>query len=110
RTTVDITACADAVDTASCDDLLANMFPAACRIRPGSRIDGEGCGSSLQCVSTHCEKPTLDCGVCAARHPVNGDCTSDDACLLGLVCAAQKCVTPGGLGAICNADTQPCRG
>jgi hypothetical protein len=109
RTTGDIVACADAAGRATCDDLLANNFPAACQPKPGARIDGEGCGSSLQCASTHCEKPAMDCGLCAPRHPVNGDCTSDDGCVSGLVCANKKCVMPGALGAGCS-DNQPCRG
>ena len=109
RTAADIAACADAAGRASCDDLLADIFPAACHAKAGTRIDGEGCGSSMQCASTHCEKPGTDCGVCAARRPVNGDCTSDDGCVVGLVCAARKCVTPGGPGSGCD-DAHPCRG
>jgi hypothetical protein len=109
RTAANIVACADAASVTSCDDLLANIFPAACHIKPGVRIDGEGCGSSMQCASTHCEKPMSDCGVCAARSPVNGTCSSDDGCAVGLVCAANKCVMPGGTGAICDA-ARPCRG
>jgi hypothetical protein len=109
QTPTDMVACARDASNAVCDDLLADMLPASCRIKPGPRLNGEGCGSSWQCMSTHCEKTTGDCGVCAPRAAANGACTVNGGCMPGLVCAMQKCVTPGQMGAACNA-ANPCRG
>ena len=45
-----------------------NVFPSVVPDQAGHRgLNGEGCGSSWQCMSTHCEKTTADCGVCAPR-------------------------------------------
>jgi len=109
HTTTDMVACAHDATNASCDDLLANNLPASCEIKPGARQNGQGCGSSWQCMSTHCEKTNGDCGVCAPRSAASGSCTVDEGCNLGLVCAAQKCVAPGALNASCG-DGAPCRG
>ena len=108
QTTTDMAACARDANNSTCDDLLANVFPASCQIKPGARLDGEGCGSSWQCQSTHCEKTTGDCGVCAPRAGAGGACTVDGGCTLGLVCAAQRCATPGASGGACSAMA-PCR-
>lgn len=107
-TTTDMAACARDANNASCDDLIANNFPASCQIKPGVRVNGEGCGSSWQCMSTHCEKTDGDCGVCAPRASASGACTVDEGCAQGLVCAAKKCVTPGAMNAPCG-DMAPCR-
>src|SRR5215831_9756386 len=61
HTTSDMVACAHDATSATCSDLLANNLPASCAIKPGLRLDGQGCGSSWQCMSTHCEKTTGDC-------------------------------------------------
>jgi len=108
QTTSDVAACARDANNSSCADLLANVFPASCQIKPGNRVNGEGCGSSWQCMSTHCEKPGGDCGVCAPRAAAGSACTGDEACVQGLVCAAQKCVAPAAMGAACGAMA-PCR-
>ena len=108
QTTTDRATCARDASNATCDDLVANIFPASCQIKPGARVNGEGCGSSWQCASTHCEKTDGDCGVCAPRAAANGACTVDEGCTVGLVCAAQKCVAPGAMGAACG-DAAPCR-
>jgi len=109
HTTTEMAACATAANTATCDDLLADNFPEPCRIKPGPRLNGEGCGSSWQCMSTHCEKTTGDCGTCAPRQAASGTCTVTEGCTLGLVCTNGKCVNPSALGGACDANT-PCRG
>jgi hypothetical protein len=109
RTTTDIVTCAKAVSGASCSDVLAQNFPSACQVTPGTVPNGGGCGSSWQCQSTHCEKPSAACGTCAARQPASGSCTTDDGCNVGMVCANKKCVVPGGLGNSCD-DNNPCQG
>jgi hypothetical protein len=108
ETTTDMVTCARDANSASCDDLISNNFPASCQIKPGARLNGEGCGSSWQCQSTHCEKGDGDCGVCAPRAGASGACTVDEGCTQGLVCAGQKCTTPGATTAPCS-DMAPCR-
>jgi len=108
-TTTDMVACARDAANATCDDLVNNNVPASCQVKPGTRLNGEGCGSSWQCMSAHCEKTTGDCGVCAPRAGAGGACTVTEGCTQGLACATGKCVTPGALGAPCS-DMAPCRG
>jgi hypothetical protein len=108
ETTADMIACARDAGNATCEDLIGNNLPASCQNKPGKRIDGEGCGSSWQCQSTHCEKMNSDCGVCGPRSSAGGACTVNEGCTQGLACAAGKCVTPGAAGAPCN-DMAPCR-
>jgi hypothetical protein len=108
QTTTGMVTCARDANNATCADLLANKFPTSCQIKPGNRINGEGCGSPWQCVSTHCERNSADCGVCAARAAAGGTCTMDEGCTLGLVCGAGRCVAPGAPGAACSAMA-PCR-
>jgi hypothetical protein len=108
RTTTDIVGCAQALRSASCADILGGNFPAICQIKPGTVVNGGGCGSSWQCQSTHCEKPTAACGTCSARQPAAGNCTSSDGCNVGLVCANGKCVIPGAVGARCDGN-DPCQ-
>jgi hypothetical protein len=109
RTPADLVACKQALTTATCPDLLANRFPAACTPKAGDTINGAACGSDWQCMSTYCAK-TGECGVCATRAAANGDCVAgDQGCATGLVCANKKCVAPAGTGADCNLPNQPCR-
>jgi hypothetical protein len=108
RTPANIVACADAAKKASCDDLIDNHLPAACDNTPGPTVNGGGCGSSLQCMSGHCEKGDNNCGTCAPRQTANGNCTVDEGCTPGLVCANQKCVAPKELGNDCDQNN-PCR-
>jgi hypothetical protein len=110
RTPADIQACATAVATSSCPSLLAGNFPDACQIKPGLLANGHGCGSDWQCQSTYCGgKQGLQCGVCGPRAATGGTCADTDGCLAGLVCANKRCVTPGTIGAACEATNQPCR-
>ena len=37
QTTTDMVTCARDATSASCDDLVANVFPASCQIKPGVR-------------------------------------------------------------------------
>jgi hypothetical protein len=109
RTPADLAACAQAVATASCPDLVAAKLPAACTIKPGAAINGTACGSDWQCQSTYCSKRG-QCGVCGPRAAAGGTCTVDGGCQPGLVCANSKCVTPGLSGATCDTTNQPCAG
>lgn len=109
RTPADMAACAQSVKSASCPDLVASKFPAACQVKPGSLMNGVACGSDWQCESTYCNTNGQACGACGPRAAANGNCTSDDGCVTGLVCANDKCVAPGGDGASCDPTRQPCR-
>jgi hypothetical protein len=108
RTADDLAACATALGTATCSDLLAGQMPSVCTAKPGTVINGRACGSDLQCQSTYCNK-TDTCGVCSPRQTAGGDCTVDAGCVAGLVCAHMKCVAPAGPGGDCNLPNQPCR-
>jgi hypothetical protein len=109
RTPDDVAACAHDASSAMCADLVAGRLPASCQVKPGTAPNGGACGSSWQCASTHCEKASnATCGTCAVRQPANGDCTVDEGCTAGLVCASGKCAAPVGLGAACDSKT-PCR-
>jgi hypothetical protein len=109
RTPADLSACAQAVMTTSCSDLVASKFPTACQVKPGTVANGQPCGSDWQCQSTYCNTAGATCGVCGPRAGVGGSCTSDDSCTTGLVCANSKCVTPGQEAATCDPTNQPCR-
>jgi hypothetical protein len=108
RTPDDLVACAKAAPSTACSDAIAGLFPAACEPRPGTVANGVACGSSLQCQSTYCNK-TDACGVCGPRHDAGGDCSVNEGCNKGLVCANKVCVAPAALGQPCNLPSQPCR-
>jgi hypothetical protein len=108
RAPSDLVACATALATASCSDLLAGTLPDVCTAKPGTVVSGMACGSDLQCASSYCNK-TDTCGVCGPRLAAGGACTVDDGCMAGLVCANGKCVAPAGPGGDCNLPAQPCR-
>ncbi len=107
RTVTDIEACARALPSSTCADLIAHKMPAACQDKPGGVVNGLACGASTQCQSTYC-RPTGQCGVCAPRQPAGAACMGNDQCEPGLVCAATTCVAPGELGQSCD-DKHPCR-
>ena len=109
RTAADLTACAHAVASARCPDLEASLLPAACHVKPGAVVNGANCGSNWQCQSTYCAKRNGACGVCAVRVAEGRDCTADDGCQDGLVCADSKCVVPAGPDQHCDATKLPCR-
>jgi hypothetical protein len=107
RTIADIEACAHALPSLSCADLVAHKMPAACQDKPGSVLNGAPCGASTQCQSTYCRLQS-QCGVCAPRQAVGAACTSNDQCEPGLTCASSLCVTPGELAQVCD-EKDPCR-
>jgi hypothetical protein len=109
RTPDDLAACGADVATTSCADLLASRFPASCQVKPGTIENGVGCGTDWQCASGYCGKKNSDCGVCGPRAALGGDCTADDGCQQGMVCANNKCAVPADLNGPCNLPNQPCR-
>jgi hypothetical protein len=104
-----ILACATALGTATCTDVLANNTP-ACVFR-GSYADGAVCGDSSQCASGFCSHGGSLCGVCAAKGAAGAACPSgsNDECQTGLVCSGGKlCAAPAVVGGACDDSTAPC--
>jgi hypothetical protein len=101
-----IAACANALPTPSCDDLLARAIPDDCRARPGNFADGQACADDNQCTNKKCKKKKdASCGVCSSPVAAGGACDVDDNCDYGLLCAKNGvCVSPGAGGAICDAN------
>jgi len=109
RLPAEMASCASAVTAASCADLLGGKYPTACQVKPGTVANGKACGTDWQCADAYCAKPAdSNCGVCAPRSTVNGNCAADDGCQPGMVCANKKCVVPGDVGAACDGN-DPCR-
>jgi hypothetical protein len=101
-------ACAAALPSASCDELLDGAIP-ACRWS-GARPDGAGCSAGLQCASGHCPLPdAAACGTCAARVALGAVCTTNEECAWPLRCSlVGRCAPAEAEGAFCN-ETRPCR-
>jgi hypothetical protein len=101
-------ACADALPTHPCDDLLRNSDPAACR-SPGALEENAQCASSFQCQTRRCTQLAgARCFTCLPRASLGGACGSNAGCQDDLVCGDKKvCVAPRALGAVCDADN-PC--
>lgn len=102
-----VTACSQALEGASCEQIIEENLP-ACRT-PGQRANGEACGTDDQCKSEYCSNTDAQCGVCADRLKAGVTCTSDDDCQSGMVCnKASKCAIPSAGGTACS-ETQPCK-
>jgi hypothetical protein len=102
-------ACATALDSHSCSDLLGNGLAACSFI--GSRPDGAVCGANPQCASGLCVRSGQACGTCQPRGPAGTPCRKsvNDDCQTGLVCAnSGQCVEPAKAGEKCDATSKPC--
>jgi hypothetical protein len=102
--------CATALAAASCNALLENDMPVACRLGPGARAAGQPCASDAQCQSTRCARDdaAAACGVCAEPAAAEQTCAADSDCVVGLVCTGDHvCRAPAGAEAPCDA-THPC--
>ncbi|MFI5300617.1 MAG: hypothetical protein ACHREM_21230, partial [Polyangiales bacterium] len=103
------TACATAVQAATCSDWIVSNLGADCLPAAGSIGDGLPCGFSGQCSSAFClVGPDTTCGKCGAA-PKIGDSCASTFCNVG-----QSCLTPsatcevlGGSGASCDGNN-PC--
>lgn len=106
--------CLTAVQTTTCDDLLDNNTPSACRFK-GSLADGSNCTNDGQCQSGSCFiSDSATCGKCGPRTASGADCTNSN-CDYGLKCNATNLCTNGALGATCTKDSDchaftQCRG
>jgi hypothetical protein len=111
--------CAAAIPGASCDDVLGNDVPAACRAPAGQLAVGSACGDGSQCASSYCNLgPGGKCGTCAAAlGAVGAACYRDGDCAFGTVCngaslsatpeVAGQCTALAASGASCDGS-RPC--
>jgi hypothetical protein len=107
-TTANLEACASALGGVSCDDLLTNKPPAACRTPAGTIAEAAPCAEDAQCQSRHCNGSGGECGICTKKGDAGDVCATNKDCDdIGLVCANATCVVPGVAGAACDV-THPC--
>jgi hypothetical protein len=104
-----ITLCATALSAVSCEDLLNNSLPEACRPLPGQRDNPSACGEQAECASLRCARASdALCGHCAELANEGEPCTSASDCAGGLVCTtAELCALPLAERGTCAAD-RPC--
>ena len=98
-----IAACAAALASATCNDVLANNVPAC--VFHGTYADGAVCGDNSQCASGFCSHNGSLCGTCTAKGAAGAACPSgsNDECQTGLVCSPGKlCAVPATLGGACD--------
>lgn len=115
RSAADVTACADAMSSMSCEDLYAGERDTACPKIAGTLAEGADCFSDLQCESGFCDR-TGECGTCAPRLGLGDACEiANSGCPDGAKCSAPTvadpttCTATAGENEACNATTV-CRG
>jgi hypothetical protein len=101
-------ACAAALGSVACGDVLAGNLGASCNPTPGMLATGAACSEDAQCASTFCARaPSSACGTCSAVTAVGNACVNE-SCSRGLVCpnGAAKCIAPvrGAVGASCTTQ------
>lgn len=106
-----LTVCANAIKTASCNTD-SDDIP-QCDFENGTLANGAACSTGNQCQSGACKKTAVEtgsvaCGVCEARIPVGGECTTENAlCVTDSRCdfATKKCVAivRNGAGGSCDS-------
>jgi hypothetical protein len=103
-----LSACATAIGSTSCDDVLRRKLPSSCVSQPGALADGAACGHDAQCKGRLCRKTgDATCGACSTLGAAGAACEDDEQCDQGLVCENEKCVKPREAGESCG-DTEPC--
>ncbi len=102
-------ACAAALASPSCDQLLSGITPSACQPQMGQLADGTACGDSSQCKSAYCKKgANSTCGACGEKSANGASCTVTDDCMQGSTCnASLQCVPYGTAGSSCDPN-HPC--
>jgi hypothetical protein len=103
--------CGDAYDDLSCEEVITNQSPDACRPE-GEKPDGSNCAAGPECDGGYClTNGEGQCGTCATPLPEGATCdVMTQVCVAGTYCsAASKCEKPGAKGDACSA-TQPCGG
>lgn len=100
--------CAQALQQASCADVLSRDLPAACH-KAGTLADGAACAADSQCQNLRCAvAPGQSCGTCTSLAKAGGSCKLPDDCEYGTDCVAGTCTAFGKQGDACSA-TKPCR-
>ena len=95
------TACASALATASCPDVLSHLVP-ACQPAPGGLEKGAPCNDAAQCKSTLCSSDWGSCGQCFDPPPTNAGDPCSTGCVLPMSCHGGMCLPPGDVGATCD--------
>ncbi|HXN33589.1 MAG TPA: hypothetical protein VN894_17090 [Polyangiaceae bacterium] len=104
-----IASCAQAYDSASCEEVVVAKPPLPCAVQ-GSLPIGAACGDDSQCSgpSGYCRMANDEtCGTCSVLGPVGAGCYSDRDCEHGLVCYF-TCTSPVALGAACDGMKRQC--
>jgi hypothetical protein len=104
-----IRTCAQAYDSASCDDVVVAKPPEQCNV-PGALPAGAACFDNGQCAGqgAYCRRaPDQMCGVCATLGPPGAACDSARDCQYGLVCFF-TCTVPVAKGGACDGMKRQC--
>ncbi len=104
-----IESCAQAYDTATCEEVVVGKPPSGCAA-PGALRAGAPCGDDSQCAGPngYCRMASDEtCGTCAVLGSVGAGCYSDRDCEHGLVCYF-TCMAPVSAGAACDGMTRQC--
>jgi hypothetical protein len=102
-------ACAQAYDSASCDEVVVGKPPEVCNVA-GALSPGTACFDNSQCAGpkAYCRMAADElCGMCAALGPPGAACDSARDCQYGLVCFF-TCMAPVAKGAPCDGMTRQC--
>jgi hypothetical protein len=99
-------ACATAITTVTCEDLIDDRLPAVCR-PSGTLASGAACLSGLQCKTGFCagaSKGSL-CGVCSMPTKAGAACVAG-TCPSGSTCQKNVCVARKKIGEPCTATSE----
>lgn len=101
RSSDQATSCAEAMKSATCDQVLGATPLPACT-PTGTLADGTACGDSFQCQSNFCKRPAgSTCGTCTRRGKL-GEACPDDVCEYGVQCANAICIPYRKSGEACD--------
>jgi len=105
----DVTSCAVATASESCESLLyGDPTPTACQSPAGSGAIGSGCSANAQCASAYCAVPIASaCGTCQSPPTAGSSCANLVSCGKNLACYEGACVVRGASGDPCKASA-PC--
>jgi hypothetical protein len=101
--------CAQAYDSAGCEDVVVAKPPESCRVA-GSLRTGDSCGDDSQCsgANGYCRMNSdQTCGTCSELGASGAGCESARDCAYGLVCYF-TCMLPVAPGGSCDGMTRQC--
>jgi hypothetical protein len=101
--------CIDAFKAEGCA-MLTSRSPKACTDAiEGKVASGGECTFNSECAGdAYCKADTACPGKCSSREAAGSACTTDDACVSGLMCHNTKCEQPVGNGAPCEGTAAGC--